>query len=251
MARTRTLTDLIADVRDRADVENSTHVTDAQITRYINQSGAALHAMMVEHDEDEFTEELTLTAAAGVEYSTIGTGAGGEFLEVKPYKIVGVDVVDSNGISYPVPRYMHGERANLESAGITSVFQLTRYRWRAGVTQQARTVAGGALAGQVLGGVLKRSHLRCNAFVAVGIAEVGDEGNFVHLGQLVQARPGGSQAHWGKSQTIHSAVHFDEYPMRDLCFVTAQHVDLLVAMHGVPEVQTRTNFQIAGLEHAF
>ena len=130
MARTRTLTDLIADVRDRADVENSTHVTDAQITRYINQSGAALHAMMVEHDEDEFTEELTLTAAAGAEYSTIGTGAGGEFLEVKPYKIVGVDVVDSNGVSYPVPRYMHGERANLESAGITSVFQLTRYRWR-------------------------------------------------------------------------------------------------------------------------
>ena len=125
------------------------------------------------------------------------------------------------------------------------------HRRGAGVAQQACAVAGAALAGQVLGGTFKRSHLLGNAFVAIGIAEVGDEGNFIHLGQLVQACPGRSEAHRGKSQAVHSTVQFDEYSMRDLCFVAAEHVDLFIAMHGVPQVQTRAEFQIAGFKHTF
>ena len=33
--------------------------------------------------------------------------------------------------------------------------------------------------------------------------------------------------------------------------VRGQHVDLLRAMHGVPQVQARTQFQVTGVEHAF
>lgn len=64
MPRTRTLAQLRAEVRDRADIENSDHITDATITRYVNQSGAALHAMLVEHCQDEFITRISSTTAA-------------------------------------------------------------------------------------------------------------------------------------------------------------------------------------------
>lgn len=40
MARSRTLTNLIADVRERCDMVGSTFITDATLTEYINQSAA-------------------------------------------------------------------------------------------------------------------------------------------------------------------------------------------------------------------
>lgn len=46
--RTRSLTDLIADVRARSNQENSTFVTDAEITEYLNQELAELWAHMTQ-----------------------------------------------------------------------------------------------------------------------------------------------------------------------------------------------------------
>lgn len=40
MARSRTLADLRADVRERADMVGSTFITDATFNEYINQSAA-------------------------------------------------------------------------------------------------------------------------------------------------------------------------------------------------------------------
>lgn len=48
MARTRTLTDLIADVRQRTNQESSTFVTDAEVTEYVNQEIAELYARIVQ-----------------------------------------------------------------------------------------------------------------------------------------------------------------------------------------------------------
>lgn len=127
MARTRTLTQLIADVRDRADVENSDHVTDAQITRYINQSIAALHALIVEQDEDEYAVDVTISVAAGATLSAIISG--GDNPAAAPYKVLAVDVINSNGLSYPVPRYMPGERALLGAVS-RSPLETTHYRLR-------------------------------------------------------------------------------------------------------------------------
>lgn len=130
MARTRTLTQLIADVRDRTDTENSQHVTDAQITRYINQGIAALYAMIVEQDENSFAEQCSFYTVAGAETSEILTEPT-EGTAVNPYKILGVDVVNANGLSYPVPRFMHGERAFLDTEdGTWGVLTRTHYQWR-------------------------------------------------------------------------------------------------------------------------
>jgi hypothetical protein len=123
MARSRTLTQLIADVRDRADIENSLHITDTQVTRYVNQSIAALHALIVEQDEDEFAEETILAVTAGTVQTSILAGG------LSPYKVLGVDVVDSNGASFQVRRFMVGERAELESQRSSAWFA-TRYRLR-------------------------------------------------------------------------------------------------------------------------
>lgn len=130
MARARTLTELIADVRDRADAENSQHVTDAQVTRYLNQSIAALYALIVEQDEADFAEECTFTATAGAASTSMVTEPV-EGTIVYPYKILAVDVIDADGFSWPVPRFMMGERAALDAeAGQWGVVTATRYQWR-------------------------------------------------------------------------------------------------------------------------
>jgi hypothetical protein len=134
VARTRTLTQLIADVRDRTDTENSQHVTDAQITRYLNQSIAALHGLIVEQDENDFTLQCSFNATAGAEYSNIEKSPGDPTL-VLPYKILAVDVVNDNGIAYPVPRFMHGERGFLDTQdGTWGVLQRVHYQWRGTAT---------------------------------------------------------------------------------------------------------------------
>lgn len=125
MARLRTLTQLIADVRQRADVENSQHVSDAEVTRYINQGIAALHALIVENNEDEYAAEIELSVSSGSTSTNILTGdaPGG------PYKILGVDVVHTNGDSFPVRRFILGERAQQDSES-RSIYYQTRYRLR-------------------------------------------------------------------------------------------------------------------------
>ena len=90
-----------------------------------------------------------------------------------------------------------------------------------------------------------------NAALAIGVAEVGHERHLVHLGQGVQAAPGGAKAARGKAQAVHARIHFQKHPLGQLGFVAAEHVDLRVAMHRVPQVQARTQLQVAGFKHAF
>lgn len=65
--RTRTLAQLRSDVRQRADCEGDPHISDAELTRYINQSCAALHAKMVDVNELYFFQEQNLVTVAGVD----------------------------------------------------------------------------------------------------------------------------------------------------------------------------------------
>lgn len=73
MARTVTLTQLIAEVRQRADCEGDPHITDAEITRFINQSCAALHALLVDIDENEFLYWADLTTTPGADTLKLNT----------------------------------------------------------------------------------------------------------------------------------------------------------------------------------
>lgn len=73
MARTRTLTLMRTDVRQLTGHENSTFVTDSELTRRINLSIAALYDLLVEcRGEHFFAERSSITATSGVAYTTIG-----------------------------------------------------------------------------------------------------------------------------------------------------------------------------------
>lgn len=71
MARTRTLAELRTEVRQRADMENSSHVGETELTRYINQSAARLYGRLVEKYEGDFIAGASLSTVAGTETYTI------------------------------------------------------------------------------------------------------------------------------------------------------------------------------------
>jgi hypothetical protein len=70
--------------RQRADMENSEFVTDAELTIYINGSIAELHDLLVaSYGSDYFLSSTTFSTVAGTEsYS----------LPADFYKLMGVDV---------------------------------------------------------------------------------------------------------------------------------------------------------------
>ena len=119
------------------------------------------------------------------------------------------------------------------------------------VAQGGGAVAQAALAGQVLRGGVEGRHLVGDATGAVGVAEVGHERNLVHLRQRIEPGPRGAVALGREAQAVHARIHLEEHPVRHLGLVRGQHVDLLVAMHRMPQAQARAQLQVARLEHAF
>ena len=67
--RTRTLTQLIADVRARADMEGDGHVTDAMITVWLNQGIADLWDMLVFSDPERHYVTDTISTTTETESS--------------------------------------------------------------------------------------------------------------------------------------------------------------------------------------
>jgi hypothetical protein len=119
VTRARTLTQLIAEVRDRADLEGALHITDAQITRYLNQSGAALHAMLVEHCQDEFV---------GVASGAVGApdSDGATHVEVTAYKLMSVSAT-INGQDTRLERWTWADRPGATDSG--AIGPPYTYRW--------------------------------------------------------------------------------------------------------------------------
>ena len=97
---TFTEADLRTRARRRADMENSTFVTDAEIQDYLNSSISELHDFMVKSYEDYFVSEQT--------YS-VPIATGGANLPDDFYKALGVDY-DSGGITSTLRAYSFTER---------------------------------------------------------------------------------------------------------------------------------------------
>lgn len=114
MARTRTLAELRAEVRQRADVENDPHITDAEVTRFINQSCAALHAILVEADEAFFMLSATTTTVAGVETVSLSD------MDATFYKLLHVEALVS-GIYIPLERWTFERRTLYRNASTWGV----------------------------------------------------------------------------------------------------------------------------------
>jgi uncharacterized protein YfkK (UPF0435 family) len=104
MANTRTLTELITEIRQRADMVNSTFVTDPEITRYVNESISDLYDMLIAAQGQEwYIKQYTFPTVSGQD--TYQIPADQDF-----YLLLGVDA-DTGGIT-PVPLrpYMLDER---------------------------------------------------------------------------------------------------------------------------------------------
>jgi hypothetical protein len=88
MARTRTRAELVAEAKDRADMENSEHVSDTQWARYVNQSAAALYDEIADEFEGDFASTTSISTVAGT--STYSLGATFYRLaSVPPYVSIG------------------------------------------------------------------------------------------------------------------------------------------------------------------
>ena len=97
---TFTESDLRTRARRRADMENSTFVTDAEVQDYLNSSIAELHDFMVKSYEDYFVSEQIYNAPIAT---------GGVNLPDDFYKALGVDY-NSGGITSTLKAYSFTER---------------------------------------------------------------------------------------------------------------------------------------------
>ena len=97
---TFTESDLRTRARRRADMENSSFVSDAEIQDYLNSSISELHDFMVKSYEDYFVSEQTYNAPIAT---------GGANLPDDFYKALGVDY-NSGGITSTLRAYSFTER---------------------------------------------------------------------------------------------------------------------------------------------
>lgn len=120
--RTSTLLQLRTEARQRADMEGDTHVSDAEFTRFINQSTAALHALMVDFDEAYFMLRFTYTTTPGVNYVILNTNLAEppatNYLDV--YKVLHV-AANINGWQRSLARWTPETRTLYENASTWGV----------------------------------------------------------------------------------------------------------------------------------
>jgi hypothetical protein len=118
MARTRTLLQLRTEVRDRGDLSSDRH-TDAQVTRYINQSIAELYDIILEVTDDYWLESDDVTVSSGTATYAL-SGLTYDF-----YLLKGIDVQDGSTWR-PLRRFNFSER-NQNQTGSAEKWS-TRYR---------------------------------------------------------------------------------------------------------------------------
>lgn len=106
---TATLQNLLDRVRQRADMEGSTFVTEAEITTYINVAMAELHDVLVQRYEDYYVNSTTFTLPT----DNPGT------LPSSFYKALGVDF-DSGGVTHRLQRYKFQERNMFNSPALVA-----------------------------------------------------------------------------------------------------------------------------------
>jgi len=116
MARTFTLLQLRTRARERADMVNSTFITDSELNGYISASYAELYDILVQSGLIYFTPTTQTVAATGVETYA---------LPADYYGTVRVDRVE--GSSYlPLAEYMITERTSYENngAGLATAYSI-------------------------------------------------------------------------------------------------------------------------------
>lgn len=124
MSRTRTLTQMIADVRQRTNLETSTFVTDAEITEYLNQELAELWARIAQGSGAPHYR-------AAYPYS-VTTSQTLYPLPADFWRVQGVEATIS-GTTYRMRAFGPAERAALVNSAASQYpwFDTTKYRIQA------------------------------------------------------------------------------------------------------------------------
>src|SRR5262245_19695595 len=109
MARTRSLTNLIADVRSRTNLEDSEFVSDDEITEYLNQELAELHGRLVQCEgQPHFRKQTTVSVVSGTALYALPA----DFWRVQRI------TASLDGYNVDLESFMEGERASLSKATI-------------------------------------------------------------------------------------------------------------------------------------
>lgn len=118
MARTVTLLELRTQARQRADMENTQYVSDAEVNSYINSSIAELYDLLVQAFEDYYISSATITLVAGTDVYTLPN----DF-----YKVLGVDLDTSTNFqnSITLRAYNFAERNRNSFYGQVQSAQIT------------------------------------------------------------------------------------------------------------------------------
>jgi|10_taG_2_1085330.scaffolds.fasta_scaffold53334_2 hypothetical protein len=100
-----TLTQLLSDVKQRCDIENSSHLSDAELTRLINYGYGELYDVLVTKFQDEHISSATFSTVSGTDTYSLTTDASVTDL----YKLKGVDLT-FGGETVTVRRFNFHER---------------------------------------------------------------------------------------------------------------------------------------------
>lgn len=123
MSRYRTLTNLLLDVRQRTNQENSTFVTDAELTEFLNQEIAELEVRLVlAQGQPHFrsSTDVAVTSPTALYALPAGVWAVQEV------------VATVNGVTSPMYPFMAGEHASLMNPELAQSPAAVRYRIQAG-----------------------------------------------------------------------------------------------------------------------
>jgi hypothetical protein len=132
MARTETAGNLITRAKERADMENSNFISDAEWYRSLNVWTAKLWNKLVKADPDRYTREETFTADGSTQDFSVAADY---------YGTVGVDYISdsSEGIYVPLPRlYGEEEHRIMQLQSSTPVGYTFRYNSTTPSTQLIR-----------------------------------------------------------------------------------------------------------------
>ena len=128
--RSRTMTDLIGDVRRRADIERmdavNGHVPDAEIVRYLQTGLQKVHSLMIEaYGMDYFYSEYQVTVTGGI------PGAEGSDVALPPdfFKLLGVDLQITPSQTVAMKPYQRFQRNMYRNAPYVSWYGIV-YRYR-------------------------------------------------------------------------------------------------------------------------
>jgi hypothetical protein len=97
-----TLTDFILRSRERADMENSRFISDAELTRYINASISELYDLLIaSRGENYYITSTTFSTSGGVDSYSLPAGM---------LKVMGVDLVRGTNEAYTLKSFKWQER---------------------------------------------------------------------------------------------------------------------------------------------